>query len=234
MMRTAERTKVRVVVAVVIGTMLSVGALLVVVGSREHAASSGPATSMSPSTAADESRGPEADRAWTGSGFVPGRDGATAAAIAYATASQHWLYLNDDQISDAVRAIATPAAGQRLADQVVSEVSAARDRLRVSSGPVWWLVSPLAWHVESFQADEATVSVWTVTVLSAEKVAAPQSEWVTVTVDLVWLDGDWNVDGVRDTAGPTPMGGPNDEPWDAVPFAESLEGFTRLGVEPAA
>ena len=50
--------------------------------------------------------------------------------------------------------------------------------------------------------------MWTVTVLSAEDVAAPQSEWITVTIDLAWVDGDWRVDAVRDTPGPTPMSGP--------------------------
>jgi hypothetical protein len=236
-MRTDQRSRTRVrvvVVAVVIGAMLSAGALLVANGSPQRAGSTETATAVPSPTVTDGPTGPGAERAETAAGFAPGRDGAMAAAIAYATAPQRWLYLTDEQIADAVRAIAAPTAGQRLADQVVAEVRAARDRLRVSPGRVWWLVRPLAWHVESFRADEATVSVWTVTVLSAETVAAPQSEWLTVTVDLVWLDGDWRVDGVRDAAGPTPRVGPNDEPWDAVPFDEALDGFTRIDAEPLA
>ena len=67
--------------------------------------------------------------------------------------------------------------------------------------------------------------------LSAEGVAAPQTEWVTVTVDLAWVDGDWRVDAVRDTPGPTPQTGPKDQPWDAGPFDESLAGFTRMDGE---
>jgi hypothetical protein len=237
MMRTDQRSRTRVrvvVVAVVIGTMLSAGALLVAIGSPERGGSPEIVAAVPPSTVTDGSAGPGAERFGMAAGFAPGRDGATVAAIRYATASQRWLYLTDQQIADAVRSITTPTKGQRLADQVVADVRAARDRLRVSSGRVWWLVRPLAWHVESFRADEATVSVWTVTVLSAETVAAPQSEWLTVTVDLVWLDGDWRVDGVRDAAGPTPMVGPNDGPWDAVPFDEALDGFTRIDAEPVS
>ncbi|MDZ7734498.1 MAG: hypothetical protein U5R31_16745 [Acidimicrobiia bacterium] len=98
---------------------------------------------------------------------------------------------------------------------------------------VWWLVRPLAWRVETFSPSGATVAVWrAVTVLSAQEVAAPQAEWVTVTIDLAWVEGDWRVDAVRDTAGPTPQTGPNDQPWDAVPFDEALEGFTRIDGEP--
>ena len=108
----------------------------------------------------------------------------------------------------------------------------ARDQLGASSGRVWWLVRPLAWNVETFDGDQARVAVWVVTILSAAEVAAPQSEFLTVTVDLAWLDGDWRVDGVRDHLGPTPMTGPQDQPWDAVPFDETLAGFTRLDGEP--
>lgn len=90
---------------------------------------------------------------------------------------------------------------------------------------------PLAWRVESFRDTQARVSVWTVTILSAAGVAAPQSEFLTVTLDLAWLDGDWRVDGVRDTPGSTPITGPHDQPWDAEPFDRALDGFTRMDGE---
>jgi hypothetical protein len=119
-----------------------------------------------------------------------------------------------------------------MADEIVLDVSTARDQLDASPGPVWWLVRPLAWRVDRFVADEARVSVWVVTILSAAEVAAPQAEYGTVTMDLAWVDGDWRVDAVRDTPGPTPMTGPHDQPWDAVPFDEALDGFTRMDGEP--
>jgi hypothetical protein len=49
----------------------------------------------------------------------------------------------------------------------------------------------------------------------------------------VWVEGDWRVTAIGDRPGPTPIASPRDEPWDAVPFAEVLEGFTRLGEEAA-
>ncbi len=165
-------------------------------------------------------------------GLTPTKASAVAAAVAYATASQRWLYFTDDEIRAAIAEIATPAAADGLTDDVVADVSKARDELARASGRIWWFVRPLAWRVESFRDTEARVSVWTVTILSAAGVAAPQSEFVTVTLDLAWVDGDWRVDGVRDTSGPTPITGPHDQPWDAEPFDQALDGFPRMDGEP--
>jgi hypothetical protein len=156
--------------------------------------------------------------------------------VRVATAAQDWLYLTDEQIAAEVTGLATPEAGPWLAEETVAEIRSARGQLGVSPGPVWWLVRPMATHVERADTDTARVSVWVVTVLSAVEVAAPQSEWMTVTVDLEWTPGGWRVDGVREEPGPTPMTGPRDDPWDAVPFDDALTGFVRLdgeAVQPA-
>jgi len=181
---------------------------------------------------ANGTSGPTLERAGLDVGFTDDEAGAIAAAVSYSTASQRWLYFTDDEIRAAAAEIATPTAAARMADDLVLDVSMARDQLGASSGRIWWLVRPLAWRVERFDGDEARVAVWVVTILSAAEVAAPQSEFMTVTVDLAWFDGDWRVDGVRDHPGPTPMTGPQDQPWDAVPFDETLAGFTRLDGEP--
>ena len=158
---------------------------------------------------------------------------AVSAALAHATAPQRWLYLTDEELELEVRTIATSEAADRLIAEVVSDVRRARERLNGSSGRVWWLVRPLAWQVDHHRPDTARISVWTMTILSATDVAAPQTEFVTVTIHLKWSDGTWRVDDVLDRPGPTPMSGPMDQPWDAVPFDEALAGFTRVGEEPA-
>lgn len=160
--------------------------------------------------------------------------GAVEAAVRYTAAPQGWLYLTDDEITAAVTEIATPQAASSLAADTVEEVRIARDELAAASGPVWWFVHPLAWRAESYSEGGASVAVWTVTVLSAAGVALPQTEWMTVTVDLAWIDDGWLVDTVRDRPGPTPMTGPQDDPWDAEPFDDALEGFTRIDGEPVA
>ena len=176
--------------------------------------------------------GPAGEVAGVPVGFAADEAGAVAAAVAYATASQRWLYFTDAEIEAAIAEIASPVAAPRLTEDVVADVSMARDQLAQAQGRTWWLVRPLAWRVDDLRDTEARVSVWTVTILSAAAVAAPQSEFLTVTLDLAWVDGDWRVDGVRDTPGPTPISGPHDQPWDAEPFDQALDGFTRIDAEP--
>jgi hypothetical protein len=118
-----------------------------------------------------------------------------------------------------------------LVAEVVEETGTAQAQLAKSEGPVWWWVDPLAWRAETYSDHEARVTVWTVTVLSAQAVAVPQAEWMTVTVDLEWVEGDWRVTAIGERPGPTPIACPSDEPWDAMPFAEALAGFTRVGEE---
>lgn len=215
-----------VVAALVVGALLS--------GAARNAASDDPrpaeADTETPGSP-DPGDGSSAGSENVPVGFSHDEAGAAEAAIAYSAASQGWLYLTDEEIRAAVVEVATPTAAPRLADDVVADVSAARERLGASPGRVWWLVRPLAWEVESYADDEARVSVWTVTVLSAAEVAAPQTEWMTVAIDLAWVDGDWHVDAVRSAPGPTPMTGPNDRPWDAEPFDHALSGFTRIDEE---
>jgi hypothetical protein len=173
---------------------------------------------------------------WSGpaaGGFGRDEGGAVAAALAHSAGSQRWLYLGERELAEAVAQISAPQSVDDLVAEVVEETGTAQDELAKSEGPVWWWVDPLAWRVETYSDHEARVAVWTVTVLSAQAVAVPQSEWMTVTVDLEWVEGDWRVTTIGDRPGPTPIASPRDEPWDAVPFAEALEGFTRLGEEPA-
>ncbi len=187
-----------------------------------------------PADAGNVDGGPgDSATAGAATGFTRSEEGAREAAIAYATASQRWLYLSDEELEPAVRALSSEEAAERLAEEIVAEVALARDALVRSAGPVWWLVRPLAWKVEDYSPERARVAVWTVSVLSAADVALPQADWLTVTVELVWEAEDWRVDDVRDTPGPTPMVGVRDQPWQPEPFADALAGFERLGDEVA-
>jgi hypothetical protein len=55
---------------------------------------------------------------------------------------------------------------------------------------------------------------------------------MTITVDLDWTPDGWRVDNVAEEPGPTPMAGPHDDPWDAVPFDQALDGYVRLDGDP--
>lgn len=158
-------------------------------------------------------------------GSVSARD----VAVEYATASQEWLYLTDEQIDAAVREIAAPDQADRLSRETVSELSVARDGLQYSAGRIWWFVRPLATKVMSETDDRAEVSVWVVTVLSAADVAVPQADWVTLDLVLARAGDRWLLESINDTVGPTPMSGVRDEPWQPEPFDDALDGFERIG-----
>jgi hypothetical protein len=114
-----------------------------------------------------------------------------------------------------------------MADDIVLDVSMAATN-SVITGRVWWLVRPLAWKVEASTAPGSAGRASP----SCRRRGCCSAVELTVTVDLSWVDGDWRVGAVRDAPGPTPMTGPNDRPWDAVPFDETLSGFTRMDGEP--
>jgi hypothetical protein len=231
---TADKLRDRrfVVAASAVAVVFAVGVVLAVIGRGAPSLDSVPADDRPEPLPSSRSSSVVDERGGAPGGFSRGEDGAVAAAIAYATASQRWLYLTDDEITAAVTEIATQVAAQRLAADVVSEIRTARDQLGASPGRVWWLVRPLAWRLDHHSGDEARVSVWVVTVLSAAEVAAPQTEWMTVTIDLAWVEDNWRVDAVHDAPGPTPTTGPRDQPWDAEPFDDTLAGFTRMDGEP--
>lgn len=158
-------------------------------------------------------------------------DGARSAAMAFASASQQWLYMTDQQIDDAIREIAAPEAADRISRETVAEIRVARDPLTESAGRIWWFVRPLATNVEFVDATSARVSVWVVTVLSAADVALPQADWLTLNLDLVRSDDRWLLESIEDQPGPTPMSGVRDEPWQPEPFDDALDGFERVGSE---
>lgn len=160
--------------------------------------------------------------------------GALDTALDLASAPQTWLYLDDEELERQVRDVAAVASADALVEEVLGEVGAVRDALLSSPGRVWWIVRPLAWRVDSESERRAQVSVWAVSVLSAADVAMPQSEWQTTTFDLIFEGDDWKLVDTRETPGPTPQIGGRDSLWEPEPFDDALDGFTRVGEEPAS
>lgn len=204
---------------------LVAGAL--VTGSRQPA-DERPSAGTATSNSTDASPGVPDDEAG-----IPIEKTAEDAAIEYATASQQWLYLTDEQIEAEVRAIAAPSSADRLVEETVGELGLARDGLMQSAGRVWWFVRPLAVKTVSVSDTRAEVSVWVVTVLSAADVAVPQADWATLGLRLVRDGDDWLLESIDDVPGPTPISGVRDDPWEPEPFDDALDGFVRIGSEPA-
>jgi hypothetical protein len=190
----------------------------------------GPAAGESPHVSDDEpvGPGPRSSVGGVGVGFTQTEEGAVAAAVSYAAASQSWLYLDDVQLEEAVGTVVAPVAPQ-LVDQVSNEVALLRDRLGDADGTVWFVVAPLATKLDSFDSSSAVVRVWVVRVLSADGVAVPQSGWQTLTFELGWY-GDWKVADLSEAEGPTPQLEAGLQPWAAGYLDETLVGFVRVGL----
>ena len=196
--------------------------------------SSGQAGDAQPSTETATSKRTDA------SSDMPGDEGVVSvekttedAAVEYATASQQWLYLTDEEIEAEVRRIAAPTSADRLVEETVDELGLARDGLMQSAGRVWWFVRPLAVKTVSVSDTRAEVSVWVVTVLSAADVAVPQADWATFDLVLVRDGDEWLLESIDDEVGPTPISGVRDDPWEPEPFDDALDGFVRIGSEQA-
>lgn len=172
--------------------------------------------------------GPRSSVGGVGVGFTQTEEGAVAAAVSYAAASQSWLYLDDAQLEEAVGAVVAPTASSHLVDRVSSDVALLRDRLREADGTVWFVVAPLATKLDSFDSTTAVVRVWVVRVLSADGVAVPQSGWLTLTFELGW-QGDWKVTDLSEAEGPTPQLESGLQPWASRYLDETLVGFLRVG-----
>lgn len=209
-----------VVLAVIAAVALAAGALLMRTGPSAKASTDRPDARPASS---------HHDEAQSQSG--PTERSAVDTALRLAAAPQQWLYLDDQQLAVAVRHVASPDAADRLVTEVSGEVSLVRDALRHSSGRIWWIVRPLAWRVVGIRDGHASVSVWTVSILSASDVAVPQSDWFTSRFDLEWINGRWLLRATRDERGPTPQLGGRDAAWQPEPFDDALAGFTRVGAE---
>lgn len=225
-MRSGSRPRGALIAAVAVACLAI--ALVLARGASHERASGRPVTEPAQS-------GPEhLGTASTASVTTASEETAVAAALDLAAAPQAWMYLSDADLEAAVRAIAAPASADRLVREIVGDVRVARDALARSPGRVWWIVRPLAWKVESFASDRAQIAVWTVSVLSAADVALPQSDWATTTLDLSWDGATWRLVATRDTPGPSPQLGGSDSAWQPGPFDEALDGFRRVGAEPAS
>ena len=149
-------------------------------------------------------------------GFPHTPEGAQSAAVnysvalgssqMYATASRHAI----------VATVADPAMESALDAQMDPSYTtlAAKLGLRNGQGPGGQtFVSrtvPVGTKADSYDANRATVDVWSTGLigLAGTGSTTPVTQyWFTVTVQLLWTNGDWKVAGFSQKDGPTPVSG---------------------------
>jgi hypothetical protein len=87
------------------------------------------------------------------------------------------------------------------------------------------LASPIAYRVLAYVPEAATVQGWGVSTVANDQGVAPQATWGTTVTTARWQDGDWKVDAVRSTDGPTPALAGGQRPSTAGDFLARLAGL---------
>jgi hypothetical protein len=139
--------------------------------------------------------------------------GARAAALAYVALSDDVARAGFITRGDLIGALAAPGYRQELEAETIDQLDGTLDALvdqDVSPGQLLWSELPLTARVVAGGPEGAQVEVWSVVVIGIPTAAAvPRQTWRTVTVDLVWVEGDWLVSGWSAAPGPTPALGPD-------------------------
>jgi len=171
--------------------------------------------------------GPRAEVDGLPAGFARSRDGAVAAATTYVRDGQRLVDLPDADRIVALRSIASRASTDAYLAQARAELAELDGIAARGQGPLTWDVAVLATRTDAYTDQRAQVAVWRVGILSIGGLTAPLAEWTTVVYDLVWERDDWRIWSETQTAGPTPMGHPDEPPSTPDQLRTDLAGFTR-------
>jgi len=199
------------------GPWLALGAVIValVVGAiaGRATAPSGDQSTPPQSTAAAPSR----TVAGVGVGYPRTRAGAIAAVIADGTLlSDPRVLLNQRRRTQVLGLIATDRYAVTFTGQAAAALNAT-----ARSKPTVFFAAPIAYRLTGYSPDAATVVGWGVSV-AGSTAAAPSSTWGTSVTTVRWVDGDWKVDAVRTSAGPTPALAAGQHPSDTAAFERAL------------
>lgn len=64
--------------------------------------------------------------------------------------------------------------------------------------------SPLRYRVVSYSNTRATIQLWGVTIATGPRIDGIEESWLTGTVELSWVSGDWRIADQSSESGPTP------------------------------
>lgn len=158
------------------------------------------------------------------SGFSRNVEGARAAAVAYSTLGGTVLNLDPITLRRVASSISTSETAANRAQTLQESSDAVRQRLAGGNGPYATYQSPVLVRIDSFDDDQATVTLWLVSVVMRRDIAEPQSTWTTVTLTLDWERDDWRLASERSIDGPTPDQSVDEAPISVEEFEQRLEG----------
>jgi hypothetical protein len=185
-------------------------------------------TPRQPPPAAPRPPGPSRIVDGVGVGYPDTEAGAVAALLADGqTLSNPRVLLDSHRRAKVLALIATSryaatfsgAGGRALA---TAERQTALGRGLATGAQTVFLGVPIAYRVVSYTPQRIRVIGYGVSVVANDQGLSPRGTWATSTTDAVWQNGDWRVDAVTSSEGPTPA--PTASPSDSASFLNALAG----------
>lgn len=168
-------------------------------------------------------------------GYERSRQGAAAAALAYATALARPEFITDaTRRTEILDAIATPDVARRYERRDYSAIAQTPVYRATREGkPSVWQTTPLGYRVERYTGADAEVFTWSMAITGAGR-TLPVAAFGTGARRLVWQDGDWKFAGDvgRAQDGPTPALLETASPTSTEQFRARLRGLEGLRYVP--
>lgn len=153
--------------------------------------------------------GPASEENGVPVGYAHTEQGAVAAATNFSLLTTRDDLLDIDALTTAMETLAAPEWKVEAATQATNGYEFIVDRYGDDadlSGSV------LRYDVVDYSEDRAVIKLWTVSVASGSKRPNVEEAWGTLTISLVWTNGDWHVEGNESTPGPAPIDLPAGQP----------------------
>jgi hypothetical protein len=163
-------------------------------------------------------------------GYARTREGAVAAMAAYGRVlADPRVQLDDRRRRQVAQAVGT-ARYARALEGGQTGLAALRDgpvgqALRPGARAVF-LAVPVAYRTLSFDTTRTVIVSWGVAIAASDTGIQPRAGWETTTTTAIWQHGDWKVDRVASTSGPSPAG--TAAPSQAASFIDGLAGMRAL------
>lgn len=144
-------------------------------------------------------------------GYARTEVGAVAAATNFNLLAGKDGLLDSDAMTTAMQTLAAPSWKDEASDQAESGYEYIVDTYGEDADIS---ASVLRYDVVDFTPERAVVRLWTVSVASGSKRPTVEEVWAVVTVHLVWIGGDWRVEGIESSVGPAPVDLPSGQPQE--------------------
>lgn len=183
--------------------------------------------------AAPPEPGPTRSLAGVPLGFAHDRPGAVAALLNYsAVLSDPKVLLDQRRRAQVLSLIATPRYAATFNGRAASAFKRAQGsplgRGLAAGARTAYFATPIAYRVTTYAPDRASVEGWGVAVIGNDEGVKPQATWGTTVATAVWQRGDWKIDAVQSTNGPTPANATAHAPSAPADFLARLSGYSGV------